>query len=46
VTAAEQYVAAAYLLVFVLVLAYIATKLQHLERAVQVLSLVREARSR
>lgn len=40
-TAAEQYVAAAYLLVFVLVLAYvliIAAKLQRLEHAIQTLT--------
>jgi hypothetical protein len=46
VTAAEQYVAAAYLLVFVLVLAYvliIAAKLQRLERAIQTLTLAGEA---
>jgi hypothetical protein len=45
VTAAEQYVAAAYLLVFVLVLAYvliISTKLQRLEQTLQDL-LPREA---
>jgi CcmD family protein len=47
VTAAEKYVAAAYLVVFVLVLAYvliIALKLQRLERAIQDLS-IREARA-
>jgi len=46
VTAAEQYVAAAYLLVFVVVLAYvliIAAKLQRLEEGLQDLS-AREAR--
>jgi CcmD family protein len=45
VTAAEKYVAAAYLVVFVLVLAYvliIALKLQRLEQAIQDLS-IREA---
>lgn len=44
-TAAEKYVAAAYLVVFVLVLAYvliIALKLQRLEQAIQDLS-IREA---
>lgn len=46
-TAAEKYVAATYLVVFVLVLAYvliIAAKLQRLERAIQDLS-IREARA-
>jgi CcmD family protein len=45
VTSAEQYVAAAYLVVFVLVLAYvliIAAKLQRLERASQEFSVARE----
>jgi CcmD family protein len=47
VTAAEQYVAAAYLIVFALVLAYvliISTKLQRLEQALQDLP-AREART-
>ncbi len=47
-TAAEQYVAAAYLIVFVLVLAYvliIATRLQRLEQALQYLSLARASRT-
>lgn len=45
-TAAEQYVAAAYLVVFVLVLVYvviIAAKLQRLEQAVEDLTLAGEA---
>ena len=45
-TPAEQYVAAAYLVVFVLVLAYvliIATKLQRLERTIDDLTFAREA---
>lgn len=44
-TAAEKYVAAAYLVVFVLVLAYvliIALKLQRLEQALRDVSFVRE----
>jgi hypothetical protein len=48
VTAAEQYVAAAYLVVFVLLLAWVlivATKLERLERALHDLSLIREARA-
>jgi len=47
VTAAEKYVAAAYLVVFLLVLAYvliIALKLQRIERAIQDLS-IRAARA-
>jgi CcmD family protein len=46
VTPAEQYVAAAYLVVFSLVLAYvliIATKLQRLERTIDELTFAREA---
>ena len=46
-TSAEQYVAAAYLVVFVLVLAYvliIATKLQRLEREVAELTELARAR--
>jgi hypothetical protein len=48
VTAAEQYVAAAYLVVFVLVLAYvliIATKFQRVEQTLQDLSLARASRT-
>jgi CcmD family protein len=48
VTAAEKYVAAAYLAVFVVVLAYvliIATKLQRLEREVAELTELARARS-
>ena len=47
-TAAEQYVAAAYLVVFVVVLAWVvivATKLERLEQALQDVSVVREART-
>jgi CcmD family protein len=46
VTAAEQYVAAAYLVVFVLVLVYvviIAAKLQRLEQAIEDLTVAGEA---
>ncbi len=47
-TAGEQYVAAAYLVVFVVVLAYvviIATKLERLERALHDLSRARASRT-